>query len=49
MSEPDERPDEPIGWTVTGPDGEVVATGGQTGLEAAAATADTGDDADGSD
>lgn len=30
--------DEPEGWRVTGPDGEVIATGGQTVTEAAADT-----------
>jgi hypothetical protein len=33
MSEPEEQP----GWAVTGPDGEVVATGPQTVAEAASA------------
>ncbi len=33
MSEP---PDGPAGWTVTGPDGEVVAAGPQTVTEASA-------------
>jgi hypothetical protein len=40
VTEPDEQPDEPIGWMVLDPDGNVVATGGQTGIEA---TSDTGE------
>jgi hypothetical protein len=31
-----EPPDEPAGWAVTGPDGEVVASGPQTVTEASA-------------
>lgn len=31
-----EPPDEPGGWLVTGPDGEVIASGGQTATEASA-------------
>ena len=31
-----EPPDEPAGWQVTGPDGCVVASGGQTVTEASA-------------
>jgi hypothetical protein len=33
-------PDEPVGWVVTGPDGEVVAAGGQAVVTA---VADTGE------
>jgi hypothetical protein len=32
----DEKPDEPAGWQVLDPDGNVVASGGQTVLEATA-------------
>jgi hypothetical protein len=34
--QPDERPDEPIGWRVLDPDGHVVVVGGQTVTEASA-------------
>ena len=35
MTEP-ARPDEPAGWLVTDPDGNVIAAGGQTVTEASA-------------
>lgn len=40
MTEPDEHPDEPLGWQVLDPDGNVVATGGQAVV---AAESDAGD------
>jgi hypothetical protein len=45
----EEQPEEPIGWTVLDPDGNVVATGGQTGIEATADTGEVAGDVDGSD
>jgi hypothetical protein len=38
----DEQPDEPVGWQVLDPDGNVVAAGPQTVLEA---SADAGEEA----
>jgi hypothetical protein len=32
----DEKPDEPVGWVVLDPDGNVVDSGGQTVTEASA-------------
>ena len=32
----EEKPDEPAGWQVTGPDGNVVAAGGQAVTDASA-------------
>jgi hypothetical protein len=34
--QPDEAPDEPIGWRVLDPDGNVVVAGGQAVAEASA-------------
>jgi hypothetical protein len=34
--EPEDEPDEPVGWVVLDPDGKVVDSGGQTVTEASA-------------
>ena len=40
---PVSEPDELAGWTVTGPDGEVVASGPHTVLEASADASEAGE------
>jgi hypothetical protein len=44
----EEQQEEPIGWQVLDPDGNVVAAGGQTVTEASADASEAGD-ADGGD